>query len=198
MERVLFKDVLKICGVVAACLFLLACSPKLNWRTVQSPEQHYSALFPGKPEKIHRQATYQDQELKQTLEAIKVDDDIYSISSIQLLPDQAVSAQKILEQLQSNLFERAKSSGGTVITEEAFYQTLDHQRFPTKDYFLLFNAAGKVQQAMRVRWILRPNNAGGIWIYQISVLQTTPNKGEIKTVLSQEEYGNFFNEFYPE
>ena len=81
----LSKPILKKLGVVLAFAFLLsACSPKLDWRTVQSPQEGYSALFPGKPEKIERKLPYQNQEIPQTLEAVKIEDDIYSVSASHL------------------------------------------------------------------------------------------------------------------
>ncbi len=194
----MFRSVSRACLLLAAFVFLSACSPKLNWRTVQSPEQRYTALFPGKPDKLERQVPYQDQELKQTLEAVKIDDDIYSISSINISAQQAALAPKIIDQLQSNLLDRAKASGGTVLENDVFYQTSNHQRLATRDYFIAFNANGKAQQLMRVRWITRPAESGSIWIYQVSVLHANAETSEVKVLLSKEEYENFFNEFHPE
>ena len=198
MEPALFRSVSRACLLLAAFVFLSACSPKLNWRTVQSPEQRYTALFPGKPDKLERQVPYQDQELKQTLEAVKIDDDIYSISSINISAQQAALAPKIIDQLQSNLLDRAKASGGTVLENDVFYQTSNHQRLATRDYFIAFNANGKAQQLMRVRWITRPAESGSMWIYQVSVLHANTETSEVKVLLSKEEYENFFNEFHPE
>ena len=198
MEQALFKSALRACIFLVAFGFLVACSPKLNWRTVQSPEQRYSALFPGKPDKLDRLIPYQAQELKQTLEAVKIDDDIYSISSIQLPANQAGMTQKMIEQLQSNLLDRAKASGGNVFAEESVYQSSDSRRIPVKDYFIAFSSNGKTQQFMRVRWIVRPNEDGGNWIYQVSVLQANAESGDVKKLLSKEEYVNFFSEFRPE
>lgn len=198
MEPALFRSVSRACLLLAAFVFLSACSPKLNWRTVQSPEQRYTALFPGKPDKLERLVPYQDQELKQTLEAVKIDDDIYSISSINISAQQAALAPKIIDQLQSNLLDRAKASGGTVLENDVFYQTSNHQRLATRDYFIAFNANGKAQQLMRVRWITRPAESGSIWIYQVSVLHANAETSEVKVLLSKEEYENFFNEFHPE
>ena len=198
MEPALFRSVSRACLLLAAFVFLSACSPKLNWRTVQSPEQRYTALFPGKPDKLERLVPYQDQELKQTLEAVKIDDDIYSISSINISAQQAALAPKIIDQLQSNLLDRAKASGGTVLENDVFYQTSNHQRLATRDYFIAFNANGKVQQLMRVRWITRSAENGSMWVYQVSVLHANTDTGEVKVLLSKEEYENFFNEFHPE
>jgi hypothetical protein len=198
MELVLFRSVSRACLLLAVFVLLSACSPKLNWRTVQSPEQRYTALFPGKPDKLERLVPYQDQELKQALEAVKIDDDIYSISSINISAQQAALAPKIIDQLQSNLLDRAKASGGTVLENDVFYQTSNHQRLATRDYFITFNVNGKTQQLMRVRWIARPAENGSMWVYQVSVLHANTETGEVKALLSKEGYENFFNEFHPE
>jgi hypothetical protein len=188
----------KIVVFLAAIVFLAACSPKLDWRTVQSPQERYTALFPGKPDKLERRIPYQDQELAQTLEAVKIDDDIYSISSIQVPVNQAAAIEKIIMQLKSNLVDRAKVSGGTVLEESAIYHASNRQKLPTTDYFINFKFNGKEQQQMRVRWITRQESNGDSWIYQISVLHANASTDDAKASLSTEEYANFFNEFYPE
>lgn len=200
MGQALFKNFVRPCLLAALFLLLVACSPRLNWRTVQSPEQRYTALFPGKPDKLDRQIPFGDQEFRQTLEAVKVDDDIYSISSIEI-PAKQVNAdlvQKITNQLQSNLLDRAKASGGSVATDPGYFQNSQHQRITTTDYYIVFNGVGKAQQTMRVRWITRIGDGGNVWVYQASVLHANVDTTDAKTLLSKEEYENFFNEFYPE
>ena len=197
MEQVLFRTC-KAGLLLAGLILLIACSPKLDWRTVQSPQERYTALFPGKPDKLERRIPYQEQELQQTLEAVKIDNDIYSISSIQVPANQAAATEKIIRQLKDNLLERAKVSGGMVAEEVATYQTSNRQRLPTTDYFIAFKSNGKAQQQMKVRWITRQASNGDAWIYQVSVLHTNTNTDDAKTLLSKEEYANFFNEFFPE
>ncbi|WP_255532040.1 hypothetical protein [Polynucleobacter parvulilacunae] len=194
----MFRRISKAATVLAALFLLAACSPKLDWRTVQSPQERYAALFPGKPDKLERRIPYADQELLQALEAVKIDDDIYSVSTIQLPANQSSSLSKLISQLQNNLLERAKASGGDVAIEDAFYKTADKQRLPTKDYFIDLKSNGKSQQLMRVRWINRIAPNGDSWIYQISVLHTNAGTDNAKTFLSKEEYENFFTDFSPE
>lgn len=198
MEQVLFKVVLQVCAAFIAAVLLSACSPQHNWRTVQSPEQKYTALFPGKPDKLDRSVSFEGLQLKQTLEAVKIEQDIYSISSIQVPADQVSLVKKILDQLQANLLNRAKESGGIVLIEDSYYQTASNQRLPTKDFFISIKSKGNDQQLMRVRWIVRPSPDGEVWIYQLSLLQTKANLDDVKSVLSKEEYANFFNEFRPD
>jgi hypothetical protein len=198
MEQGLFRGISKAATLLAVLVFLTACSPRLDWRTVQSPQERYTALFPGKPDKLDRRIPYADQELLQVLEAVKIEDDIYSISTIQLPANQNGSLSKLLSQLQANLIDRAKASGGDITVEDAFYKTADKQRLPTKDYFLDLKSNGKSQQLMRVRWINRIAPNGDSWIYQISVLHANVGADNAKTFLSKEEYENFFSDFSPE
>jgi hypothetical protein len=192
------KTVQRYCIFFAVIFFLVACSPKLDWRVVQSPQERYTALFPGKPEKIQRRIAYQDQELLQTLEALKIEDDIYSISATQLPITQSALLAKLLSQLQDNLLARAKDNGGQVMIEDILYQTSARQKQASKEYFIQFKSNGTNEQWMRVRWITRVAADGSIWIYQISVLHTKAIPNDAKAFLLKEDYANFFNEFYPE
>lgn len=194
----MFRGISKAATLLAALVFLIACSPRLDWRTVQSPQERYTALFPGKPDKLDRHIPYLDQEFLQVLEAVKIDDDIYSVSTIQLPANQSASLSKLLSQLQANLIDRAKASGGDVVVEDAFYKTADKQRLSTQDYFIDLKSNGKSQQLMRVRWINRVASNGDSWIYQISVLRTNAATENAKTFFAKEEYENFFSDFVPE
>jgi len=199
MRRALFKPIVQKLGLALAfALLLSACSPKLDWRTVQSSQEGYSALFPGKPEKIERKIPYQNQEIPQTLEAVKIDDDIYSVSTIHLSKDQIMLAPKLLEQLQGNLFGRAGVSTESAVALDASYQAANRQRLSTKDYFLEFKSTGAVEQSMRVRWIIRITPDNGARIYQLSVLHTAPARVNAKQFFSEEAYSNFFDEFHPD
>ncbi|MBU3600901.1 hypothetical protein ICN12_00755 [Polynucleobacter sp. AM-25C3] len=199
MVPVLSKPAFQKLGVFLVFAFLLtACSPKLDWRSVQSPQEGYSALFPGKPEKIERRLPYQNQAIPQILEAVKIEDDIYSVSTIYLNKEQSALAPKLLEQLQGNLLNRASVNLESAVSADALYQTANRQRIATKDYFLEFKSAGAVEQSMRVRWITRVTPGNGAWIYQLSVLHTAPARVDAKKFFSEESYSNFFDEFRPE
>lgn len=147
---------------------------------------------------MERRLPYQNQEIPQTLEAVKIDDDIYSVSTIRLTKDQASFAPKLLEQLQSNLLNRSQVSLDSTVSVDAFYRTASRQRIPTKDYFFEFASSGAIEQSMRVRWITRVTPDNGIWLYQLSVLHTAPARINAKQFFSEEAYSNFFDEFRPE
>ena len=187
--------VFKLCFLLGFVFLISACSPKLDWRTVQSPQEGYSALFPGKPERLDRKIPYFGETVPQTLEALKIDEDIYSISTVHLTKSQASLATPLLEQLQNILFKRAGVDHATAISTDAQYQNSNRQRIATKDYFLTFKDAGKNAQLMRVRWITRVSANGDVWIYQISALHMAPASKEAKQYFSEEPYTTFFDEF---
>jgi hypothetical protein len=197
MELGLFKGFTKASVLLATVIFLVACTPKLDWRIVQSPQEGYTALFPGKPDKLERRIPYQEQELRQTLEAVKIDDDIYSIGSIYLSKQQTELSASLLDQLKGNLFRNAGVDQSTAINSDGIYKIANHQRIPTKDYFLEFKSTSTNQQAMRVRWISKPAIDGGIWLYQVSILHAGPVQPDVRAFFSAEERANFFDEFHP-
>ncbi|WP_217426667.1 hypothetical protein [Polynucleobacter antarcticus] len=188
----------KTLALLITAFLITACSPKLDWRTVQSPQEGYTALFPGKPEKIDRVLPYQDQKIAQVLEAVKIDDDIYSVSSTYLNKEQLPLLPKLIEQIQSNLFNRASVNAESAASADVVYQTAARQRAAAKDYFLEFPSTGAVETAMRVRWIVRVRPDSGAWIYQLSVLHTAPARVDAKKFFAEEAYANFFDEFRPE
>lgn len=184
--------------LISLALGTVACSPSLNWRTVQAPEEGYSTLFPAKPDKLERNLPFQDQEIHQVLQAAKIDDDIYSVSSIHLAGKQTEFLPKILEQLQTNVLGRAGVNLQNAMTQESYYRNANQQRMVAKNYFLEIPIGEKnnsTHQLMRVMWITSAIENDGVWIYQLAVLRTRASSEEAKTVLSNEAFSPFFEEF---
>jgi len=184
--------------LIALAFGMVACSPSLNWRTVQAPEEGYSTLFPAKPDKLERNLPFQDQEIHQVLQAAKIDDDIYSVSSIHLVGKQVEFLPKILEQLQTNVLSRAGVNLQNAMTQETYYRNANQQRLMAKNYFLEIPVSEKnnsPHQLMRVMWITSAIENDGVWIYQLAVLRTRASNEEAKTVLSNETFSPFFEEF---
>ena len=184
--------------LIALAFGIVACSPSLNWRTVQAPEEGYSTLFPAKPDKLERNLPFQDQEIHQVLQAAKIDDDIYSVSSIHLVGKQTEFLPKILEQLQTNVLGRAGVNLQNAMTQESYYRNANQQRMVAKNYFLEIPIGEKnnsTHQLMRVMWIASAVENDGVWIYQLAVLRTRASGEEAKTVLSDETFSPFFEEF---
>ena len=184
--------------LIALAFGMVACSPSLNWRTVQAPEEGYSTLFPAKPDKLERNLPFQDQEIHQVLQAAKIDDDIYSVSSIHLVGKQVEFLPKILEQLQTNVLSRAGVNLQNAMTQETYYRNANQQRLMAKNYFLEIPISEKnnsPHQLMRVMWITSAVENEGVWIYQLAVLRTRTSSEDAKTALSNETFAPFFEEF---
>jgi len=184
--------------LITLALGIVACSPSLNWRTVQAPEEGYSTLFPVKPDRLERNLPFQDQEIHQVLQAAKIDDDIYSVSSIHLVGKQVEFLPKILEQLQTNVLSRARVNLQNAMTQETYYRNANQQRLMAKNYFLEIPVSEKnnsSHQPMRVMWITSAVENDGVWIYQLTVLRTRASNEDAKTVLSNETFSPFFEEF---
>ena len=184
--------------LISLALGTVACSPSLNWRTVQAPEEGYSTLFPAKPDKLERNLPFQDQEIHQVLQAAKIDDDIYSVSSIHLVGKQTEFLPKILEQLQTNVLGRAGVNLQNAMTQESYYRNANQQRMVAKNYFLEIPIGEKnnsTHQLMRVMWITSAIENDGVWIYQLAVLRNRASNEEAKTVLGNETFSLFFEEF---
>ena len=184
--------------LIALAFGMVACSPSLNWRTVQAPEEGYSTLFPAKPDKLERNLPFQDQEIHQVLQAAKIDDDIYSVSSIHLVGKQVEFLPKILEQLQTNVLSRARVNLQNAMTQETYYRNANQQRLMAKNYFLEIPVSEKnnsPHQLMRVMWITSAVENEGVWIYQLAVLRTRTSSEDAKTALSNETFAPFFEEF---
>jgi protein tyrosine phosphatase (PTP) superfamily phosphohydrolase (DUF442 family) len=184
--------------LIALAFGMVACSPSLNWRTVQAPEEGYSTLFPAKPDKLERNLPFQDQEIHQVLQAAKIDDDIYSVSSIHLVGKQVEFLPKILEQLQTNVLSRAGFNLQNAMTQESYYRNANQQRMVAKNYFLEIPIGEKnnsPHQLMRVMWITSAVENEGVWIYQLAVLRTRTSSEDAKTALSNETFAPFFEEF---
>ena len=184
--------------LIALAFGIVACSPSLNWRTVQAPEEGYSTLFPAKPDKLERNLPFQDQEIHQVLQAAKIDDDIYSVSSIHLVGKQVEFLPKILEQLQTNVLSRAGVNLQNAMTQETYYRNANQQRLMAKNYFLEIPVSEKnnsPHQLMRVMWITSAVENEGVWIYQLAVLRTRTSSEDAKTALSNETFAPFFEEF---
>lgn len=65
----------------------------------------------------------------------KIEDDIYSVSTIHLTKDQALLAPKLLEQLQGNLLNRANDLENAVTTSMPPIKRLIGSVFPLKIIF---------------------------------------------------------------
>ena len=207
MRLVLFRSshgllTLAFCSCLAFAL--PACSPKLDWRTIKNDPLNYAALFPGKPQLIDRTLSYQDSQLKQFLQFVKVDDDIFAVLTTEIpvaLTNEVVAIETLLKNaiLQQSILTNQSTppAFNRVRESSAKAGPTSQQKKASQDYFLDLPQAKRV---MRIRWIVRPISDGGLYLYQVSVVRaqsTTNPKLSLESALEQESINIFFDEFRP-
>ena len=176
---------------------ILGCSPKLDWRAVNTERLGYTALFPEKPKQAERTLPYAGLELQQTLEVVQIDDAIMSITTIVVPSSINAQAGALLEQVQKTILQSANAVQTPPIKRPSQYLIAGPSRNKglAEDYlFEIQNPSGK--RWMRVRWIMRPDGAGGSRIYQQSLLIVAPaNAKAFQSELTAEKWDPFFDEF---
>jgi len=207
MRLVLFRSshgllTLAFCSCLAFAL--PACSPKLDWRTIKNDPLNYAALFPGKPQLIDRTLSYQDSQLKQFLQFVKVDDDIFAVLTTEIpvaLTNEVVAIETLLKNaiLQQSILPNQSTppAFNRVRESSAKAGPTSQQKQASQDFFLDLPQAKRV---MRIRWIVRPISDGGLYLYQVSVVRaqsTTNPKLSLESALEQESINIFFDEFRP-
>ena len=187
----------KVVGIVVVSAVILGCSPKLDWRAVNTERLGYSALFPEKPKQAERTIPYAGIELQQTLEVTQIDDAIMSITTITVPSSINAQAGALLEQVQKAILQSANAVQTPPIKHPSHYLIAGPNRSKglAEDYlFEIQNPSGK--RWMRVRWIMRPDGEGGSRIYQQSLLLLAPaNAKAFQVELTAEKWDPFFDEF---
>lgn len=183
--------------VCTLSLALTACSPKLDWRTVQLERLGYSTLFPAKPKQAERKLPYAGMELIQTLDLAQVDDAMLSVTTIEVPSEIQSQAGVLLKQLQENMLSPASIGDAKPHLEKSSYHIAGTTRIKVEvdDYSIEIKNAGG-DRWMRVRWIMRPDQSGGSRIYQQTLLISAPLKAtSFKDELHAEQWDPFFDEF---
>ncbi|MGO4576382.1 hypothetical protein AB4Z48_10070 [Cupriavidus sp. 2TAF22] len=88
---------------IAAICALAACSPRYDWRTIQSNDGAYAALYPGKPSGAAREVSIAGRKLPMTMEAARVDETLFAVGVVTLPADDAAMRQAALASMQAGL-----------------------------------------------------------------------------------------------
>jgi len=188
---------IKLAAIILIGAAILGCSPKLDWRTVNTERLGYTALFPEKPKQAERSLPYAGLELQQTLEVAQIDDAIMSVTTITVPSSINAQADALLQQVQNTILQSANAVQTPPIKRPSSYLIAGPARSKgLADDFLfeIQNPSGK--RWMRVRWIMRPDGEGGSRIYQQSLLLLAPANAKVfQSELTAEKWDPFFDEF---
>ncbi|CAG9175356.1 hypothetical protein CURE108131_15530 [Cupriavidus respiraculi] len=105
LSRLSFRP-LRAARLACACLAfagVLACSPRYDWRTIQSSDGAYAALYPGKPTSAGRDVAIAGRRLPMTMEAARVGETLFAVGVVTLPSDDPAQRREALEAMQAGL-----------------------------------------------------------------------------------------------
>jgi hypothetical protein len=107
---------LRLCICINLAVFLLACSPQMNWRELVNQKDGYAVSFPDKPVTVTRELALADQTVSLTLQSAKVDEAYFAVGVMPLRSEQLSKVELIADALQESLKNniKAKRSNSTV------------------------------------------------------------------------------------
>lgn len=98
------------CLGAAVCALLMACSPKYDWRTVQSNEGAYLVDYPAKPTAEARPISIKGQRLPMTMQAANIDGTLFAVGVVELPADDPAWRQQAVDALRTGLSANLKGS----------------------------------------------------------------------------------------
>jgi DNA-binding NarL/FixJ family response regulator len=176
---------------LAACL--LGCSPKFDWRVVQSNQGAYSAMYPGKPTSATRDIEVAGKRLPMTMQAARVDDTLFAVGVIALGHDDAELRAQALAVMQSGLLANLQDAAAAAPTVRTVALTSATQP-PVALQGVELEASGTTSQDHTPRRLTARLVAVGAHAYQAVVLESGNDARKPKP---QEQIEQFFSGFHP-
>ncbi|WP_455279164.1 hypothetical protein [Cupriavidus necator] len=175
-------------------LALCACSPRYDWRTIQSGEGGYAALYPGKPTSAARDVTIAGRKLPMTMEAARVDDTLFAVGVVTLPADDPELRREALAAMQAGLLanlgtpsgEPARTRPVTIMTAERPGRPLDGVEV---------QASGVSPQDQSPRRLTARLVAVGVRAYQAVVLESGDAARDARQAEQVEQFLEGFHPF---
>lgn len=146
---------LSLALVISSAIFLVACSPKFNWREVRGTESPFTVLLPAKPASVSREMTLNGIMLNMHMTAADVDGISFAIGSAQVSDTSKIPG--VLDAMQQGMLKNIHG-----VPEKQFAQT---GTLPAKDVV----AYGTLANGQPVKFVGR-FVAHGTWVYQIVII----------------------------
>ena len=180
------------CCAALLALALCACSPRYDWRTIQSGEGGYAALYPGKPTSAARDVTIAGRKLPMTMEAARIDDTLFAVGVVTLPADDEALRREALAAMQAGLLANLGTLSGEPRTRPVTIMTADHPGRPLAG--LELQASGVSPQDQSPRRLSARLVAVGTRAFQAVVLES----GEAARDARQaEQVEQFLGGFHP-
>lgn len=189
--RFIFKGLLSV-----ACLAIVSCTPKFDWRTVRADDLMYEALYPGKPSRAEKAIQFNGERLVMTMEAAKAGDALYAIGSIHLAANQQVNVSDLVQHLQQGMLSNLKLDTPAV-SHMVTVKTAGQPSYalPVQSWHMVGVAPDGQKRFMKIWFVQRKLPDGQTWVYQVSVLQQLSKSDD--PLIHEEEQTMFFGGFKP-
>ena len=156
--------------LAALSAVLSACSPRYDWRTIQSTTGGYAALYPAKPTSAARDVAIAGRRLPMTMEAARIDDTLFAVGVLTLPDDDPVLRKEALSAMQAGLLANLGGAPGQPVqSREVTVMTAAQPPVPLPAVEIQIAAVSPQDQARR-RLTARLV-ASGRKVYQAVVLE---------------------------
>ena len=185
--------------LVVALICLGGCSRTYDWRTVQSEDGAYEAMFPSKPNRAERTIQALGEKYLMTMEAAKAGNALFAVSVVKVGRDDK-NAQAVLDWLKEQTRKTLKVEGDIKEDSNLTFDVANNPREKLVGTGMKISGTGpdSLPRYFWVRWVKRIDPTGQIKIYQISIIQSLEKKLDEQALKQlQEEYETFYAGFHP-
>lgn len=180
-------------------VFLGGCSRTYDWRTVQSEEGSYEALFPSKPNRTEKTILALGEKYLMSMQVAKAGNALFAVSLIKTGRDEK-NVDAIIDWLKEQTRKTLKVEGEIKEESNLVFDVANNSKEKLVATGMKISGKGPddLPRYFWVRWVKRVDSSGQIRIYQISVIQSLEKKlseSEVKQL--EEEYETFYAGFHP-
>jgi hypothetical protein len=182
-----------LCCAAVLAFALCACSPRYDWRTIQSGEGAYAALYPGKPTSAARDVTIAGRKLPMTMEAARVDDTLFAVGVVTLPADDEALRREALAAMQAGLLANLGTPSGEPRARPVTMMSADRPGRPLAGVEV--QASGVSPQDQSPRRLTARLVAVGTRAYQAVVLESGDAARDARQAEQVEQFLGGFHPF---
>ena len=205
MSNLQFTPIFRAFSAKTILLFVLAlaclggCSRTYDWRTVQSEDGAYEAMFPSKPNRTERTIVALGEKYLMTMEVAKAGNALFAVSVVKVGKDDK-NADAVLVWLKEQTRKTLKVVSEVKEDSNLSFDVANNskEKLVGTGMKISGNGPDDLPRYFWVRWVKRIDPTGQIKIYQISIIQSLHKKLDEQAFKQlQEEYETFYAGFHP-
>ena len=169
---------LKLILVILATIFITACSPKFDWRSVQDSTSPYTVLMPGKPSEMSREIQLGSQTVTMHMTATQIDGVNFAVGAAKM--SDATQAQMTISIIKNNLVQKM---AGHITHEKTTVANTDGKITFNDEFGALSSPNNMAASPTRMLGRVVAHDA---WVFQVLVVgpEKDINKEAVETFLT--------------